>query len=253
MTTPSPSTATQVLIIIPTYNEMDNLARIVPAIQEVLPEAHILVVDDRSPDGTGDLAERLAARDTRIHVTHGEGKQGLGVAYIRGFRWALERDYELIFQMDADFSHQPRFLPAFLERIESNDLVLGARYIPGGGTENWSLKRRMLSRGGNIYARTVLGLRYLHDITGGFKCFRREVLASIDLDNIQQKGFGFQIELTWRAHLQGFRIAEVPIVFPDRAEGESKMSGTIFKEALLGVFKLRRLKRRLTPRPPEAR
>ncbi len=232
----------RVLIIIPTYDEIENLPRIVPAIHDFLPEAHILVVDDGSPDGTGALADQMAARDPRIHVLHRQVKEGLGMAYVAGFRWALAEGYDLVFEMDADFSHQPRFLPEFLGKIRDHDLVLGARYVRGGGTENWGLKRQLISRGGNLYARAVLGLWGLHDITGGFKCFRRHVLETIDLDDIQQKGFGFQIELTWRAHLAGFRIGEVPIVFPDRAEGTSKMSGGIFKEALFGVWKLRSLK-----------
>lgn len=229
----------RVLIVIPTYNEAENLPKIVPAAHEYLPEAHVLVVDDDSPDGTGRLADEMAAADPRVHVLHRTGKGGLGTAYIAGFHWALERDYAFVFEMDADFSHQPRFLPDFLARVEDADLALGSRYIPGGGTENWGLKRQMISRGGNLYARAVLGLWRLHDITGGFKCFRREVLEAIDLDAIQQRGFGFQIELTYRAHRKGFRIAEVPIVFPDRIEGESKMSGGIFKEALVGVWKLK--------------
>ena len=239
MTLPNPD---GVLIIIPTYDERDNLPKIVPAIHDFIPTAHVLVVDDDSPDGTGELADAMAADDERIHVLHRSEKTGLGTAYVAGFRWALERDYAFVFEMDADFSHQPRYLPDFLREIQRSDLVLGARYVPGGGTENWSLKRRLISRGGNLYARTVLGLRHLHDITGGFKCFRREVLAAMDLDGIQQKGFGFQIELTYRAHRMGFRVGEVPIVFPDRVEGTSKMSGGIFKEALIGVWKLRGLK-----------
>jgi dolichol-phosphate mannosyltransferase len=229
----------RVLIVIPTYNEAENLPKIIPAAHEVLPQAHVLVVDDGSPDGTGRLADELSARDPRVHVLHRTGKGGLGTAYIAGFRWALARDYAFVFEMDADFSHQPRFLPAFLDKAQQADLVLGARYVPGGGTEGWSWKRELISRGGNAYARAVLGLWRLHDITGGFKCFRREVLAALDLDAIQQKGFGFQIELTYRTVRKGFRVAEVPIVFPDRAEGTSKMSGGIFREALVGVWKLR--------------
>ncbi len=231
-------TAHKTLIIMPTYNERENLDRIIPAIHAVVPEVHILVVDDGSPDGTGALADGLAAADARIHAVHRQGKLGLGTAYIHGFRWALERDYTRIFEMDADFSHQPRYLPDFLRAAESADLVLGCRYMPGGGTEGWPWRREALSRGGNRYARTVLGLPY-RDLTGGFKCFRREVLETLDLDGIQQKGYGFQVELTWRTHQAGFRIAEVPIVFPDRTAGKSKMSGAIFREAFLGVWKLR--------------
>ena len=230
------------VIVIPTYNESENLPRLLPAIHEQLPAAHVLVVDDSSPDGTGELADDMARADPRVHVLHRAEKTGLGTAYVAGFRWALGRDYTLVFEMDADFSHRPGHLPDFLEKIRDHDLVLGSRYVPGGGTENWALSRRLISRGGNLYARTVLGLRHLHDITGGFKCFRREVLAAMDLDGIRQKGFGFQIELTYRAHRMGFRIGEVPIVFPDREEGTSKMSGGIFREALIGVWKLRDLR-----------
>ena len=231
----------RVLVIVPTYNESENLPQLVPAIHEFVRAAHVLVVDDASPDGTGDLADRMAGEDERVHVLHREAKQGLGTAYVAGFQWALANGFDVIFEMDADFSHQPRFLPDFLARIRDHDVVLGSRYIPGGGTENWSWKRRLISRGGNLYSRAVLGLWQLHDITGGFKCFRREVLAALDLDGILQKGFGFQIELTYRAYRKGFRIGEVPIVFPDRVEGTSKMSGGIFKEALVGVWKVRQL------------
>lgn len=233
------ATDERIVIIIPTYNEAENLPRIVPAVHEQLPGAHVLVVDDNSPDGTGDLADDMASADERIHVLHRQGKEGLGVAYIAGFQWALGEGYDLVFEMDADFSHQPKFLPDFVEKIRDHDLVLGSRYIPGGGTENWKLSRRFISRGGNLYARTVLGLWRYHDITGGFKCFRREVLEALPLDEILLRGFGFQIELTYRSHKLGFRIGETPIVFPDREVGQSKMSGGIFKEALLGMWKLR--------------
>lgn len=226
------------LVVLPTYDERENLPRIVPAILEVLPEAHILVVDDDSPDGTGALADGLAARDERVHVLHRKGERGLGTAYLRGFAWALARDYAFVFEMDADFSHQPRHLPAFLDAIADNDLVLGCRYMPGGGIEGWSWDRLLLSRMGNRYARTVLGLPY-RDLTGGFKCFRAEVLARIDLEDVASVGYAFQIELTWRAAQRGFRIGEVPIVFPDRELGESKMSLGIAHEALTGVLKMR--------------
>ena len=226
------------LIIIPTYNERDNIEPIVEAALAEVPLANVLIIDDGSPDGTGAIADRLAAGDDRIFAEHRTGKLGLGSAYIHGFRWALGRHYQRVFEMDADFSHQPRFLPDFLRRIETCDLVLGCRYMPGGGTENWPLSRQLLSRGGNLYARGVLGLPY-RDLTGGFKCFSRRALEGIDLGGILQAGYGFQIELTWRVHRAGFRIGEVPIVFPDRTVGDSKMSGAIFREALLGVWKLR--------------
>jgi dolichol-phosphate mannosyltransferase len=234
----SPAPKRKTLIIVPTYNELENLPELVRQIFSEVPHTHILVVDDNSPDGTGALADSLAAADPRVHVMHRAGKLGLGTAYIGGFKWALERDYERVFEMDADFSHQPKYLPTFLERAEEADLVLGCRYMKGGGTEDWTFMRRMISKGGNLYARMVMGLRF-KDLTGGFKCFRREVLETLDLDAVKSKGYAFQIELTYRAHLAGFKIAEVPIIFPDRKLGQSKMSGRIVREAMLNVVKLR--------------
>lgn len=226
------------LIVIPTYNEKDNIERLVAAIFEVVPRVNILIVDDNSPDGTGDIADRLAKDDERVNATHRTGKLGLGTAYLHGFRWSLEHEYSAVFEMDADFSHQPRFLPDFLQSLQTHDLVLGCRYMEGGGTENWHWTRQFISRGGNTYARMVLGLPF-SDLTGGFKCFRTDVLKALDFDGIQQVGYGFQIELTWRTHQAGFRIGQVPIVFPDRTAGQSKMSSSIFMEAALGVWKLR--------------
>ncbi|TNF34964.1 MAG: polyprenol monophosphomannose synthase [Deltaproteobacteria bacterium] len=226
------------LIIIPTYNERENLPELAKAIFEVQPDVHLLVVDDGSPDGTGELADEMAAADDRIHVMHRAGKLGLGTAYIAGFKWALERDYPLVFEMDADFSHQPRYIPDFIARAQEADLVLGCRYIKGGGTEDWGLWRQFVSRGGNLYARAVLWLPF-HDLTGGFKCFRREVLEALDLDGVKSTGYAFQIELTYRAHMLGFKIAEQPIIFPDRKVGQSKMSGSIVKEAVVNLVKLR--------------
>lgn len=226
------------LIIIPTYNEKENLPLLVEEVLKTVPFVNILVADDNSPDGTGELAEQLAARDARIQVLHRELKEGLGRAYVAGFNWALERDYELVFEMDCDFSHQPRHLPQFLEMIQKHDLVLGSRYVKGGGTVNWGLSRKLISAGGNWYARKVLGLPY-RDLTGGFKCFRREVLETIDINNLLSMGYAFQIELTYRTHKAGFRIGETPIVFPDRERGQSKMSGKIFKEAFFAVWKLK--------------
>ncbi len=227
------------LVVLPTYNEALNLPLIVPAVLTVLPAAHVLVVDDLSPDGTGALADALALADARVHVLHRAGPRGLGPAYLAGFRWALERPYTHIFEMDADGSHPPRYLPAMLAAAREHDLVLGCRYMQGGGIEGWGPHRLALSRGGNLYARGVLGLPY-RDLTGGFKCFRREVLEAIDLEAVRSQGYGFQIELTWRAWQRGFRIGEVPIVFPDRERGESKMSLNIAWEALVGVWRLRR-------------
>ena len=226
------------LIIVPTYNEMDNLPLLLDAIFDHQPDVHVLIVDDNSPDGTGDFADERAAADPRVHVLHRQGKLGLGTAYIAGFKWALKGDYSRVFEMDADFSHQPKYLEDFLAASDRADLVLGCRYMPGGGTENWTFTRKLTSRGGNLYARAILGLPF-RDLTGGFKCFRREVLEQIDLDSIGSVGYAFQIELTYRAHKAGFRIAEVPIVFPDRERGDSKMSTKIVGEAMVNVVKLR--------------
>lgn len=232
------SSQRKTLIIVPTYNECENLPELVKQIHGEVPHAHLLIVDDNSPDGTGALADGIAQSDERVHVLHREGKLGLGTAYIAGFKWALARDYERVFEMDADFSHQPKYLPAFLAAAEEADLVLGCRYMPGGGTEDWTFFRRFVSKGGNLYARMVMGLRF-KDLTGGYKCFRREVLETIDLDAVKSKGYAFQIELTYRAKLAGFKIAEVPIIFPDRKLGQSKMSGRIVREAMVNVVKLR--------------
>ncbi|MCB9740817.1 MAG: polyprenol monophosphomannose synthase [Deltaproteobacteria bacterium] len=226
------------LICLPTYNEAENLPLMVEAIFAEVPTLEILVIDDGSPDGTGAIADAIAERDSRVHVLHRTAKEGLGRAYIAGFRWALERDYGLVFEMDCDFSHQPKYLHDFLASAERADLVLGSRYISGGGTEGWAWHRRMLSRGGNTYARMILGLPF-RDLTGGFKCFRREVLERLPLDEIQGGGYVFQIELTWRAVQAGFRVEEVPIVFPDRVRGDSKMHGAIVLEAVKNVWRLR--------------
>jgi dolichol-phosphate mannosyltransferase len=233
--------AERVLIIVPTYNEMENLPLLVKEILAVVPHVEILVADDNSPDGTGRLADDMAAADPRIHVLHREKKEGLGKAYIAGFKWALAQGFDLVFEMDCDFSHQPRHLPDFLAAIRDADLVLGSRYTRGGRTENWGLTRKLISAGGNLYARLVLGLPY-RDLTGGFKCFRRNVLEALDLDHLISTGYAFQIELTTRSHRKHFRIVETPIVFPDRTRGTSKMSGRIFKEAFFTVWKLRKAK-----------
>lgn len=237
---PDPSSETTgPIVVLPTFNEAENLPRIVPAILEALPGGRILVVDDLSPDGTGEIADRLAAAEPRVKVSHRKGPRGLGPAYIHGFRLCLEDPTcTHILEMDADFSHQPKYLPDLVGAAEHADLVLGCRYMPGGGIEGWAAHRRAISRIGNRYARTILGLK-LRDLTGGFKCFRREVLETIDLSAIQSVGYGFQIELTWRAIQAGFRVAEVPIVFPDRTVGESKMSPKIMHEAMLGIIRMR--------------
>lgn len=229
----------QILIIIPTYNERNNLAALATAIFAQGP-FHILIVDDNSPDGTGALADELTAQHAgRFFVLHRPGKLGLGTAYLAGFRWGLARGYDLLFEMDADFSHDPRHLPQFVERIHAGaDLVLGSRYAPGGGTRNWSLLRRIISRGGSFYAQVILGLP-LRDLTSGFKCFRRRVLETIDLDRIHSNGYSFQIEVTYRAFRRGFRIVETPIIFVDRRVGKSKMSRRIVYEAIFMVWRLR--------------
>ena len=228
------------LIIIPTYNESDNVEKLLDLISRTDPAAHVLIVDDNSPDRTYEIVERLmqTSYPGRLFLLKRAGKLGLGTAYIAGFKWALARDYDYIFEMDADFSHDPKYLPAFLAAIETHDLVLGSRYVPGGGVKNWGLLRKFISRGGSLYARTILGLS-LRDLTGGFKCFRRQVLESIDLDAVKSNGYSFQIEMTYRARCKGFRICETPIVFEDRTAGKSKMSRKIFLEAVLMVWKLR--------------
>ncbi|HMK72264.1 MAG TPA: polyprenol monophosphomannose synthase [Myxococcaceae bacterium] len=227
------------LVCIPTYNERENLEAIVAAVLAADARTEVLVVDDNSPDGTGALADALAARQPRVHVLHRRAKEGLGRAYLAAFAWALARPYALILEMDADFSHPPRFLPTLLDRAASGvDLVLGSRYVPGGGTLNWGLVRRLISQGGSLYARAILGLP-VHDLTGGFKCFRRRVLEAIDLAAVHSTGYAFQIELTYRALRKGFRVEEVPIIFEDRRVGQSKMSRRIVLEALAMVWKLR--------------
>jgi dolichol-phosphate mannosyltransferase len=229
----------RVLVIVPTYNERDNLPEIVRAVHEHLPEADLLVVDDNSPDGTGQVADELATSDPKVSVLHRAGKQGLGTAYVAGFKWALSRDYGFVFEMDCDFSHDPKYLPELLARARGGaDLVLGSRYVDGGGTVNWGPVRKLISRGGSFYARTILGID-VRDVTGGFKCFRRALIEALDLDSVSAQGYGFQIEMTFRTIKQGFRVEEVPIVFVDRRVGQSKMSKKIFLEALTLVWKLR--------------
>jgi dolichol-phosphate mannosyltransferase len=227
------------LIILPTYNESENLEPIIEAIFAVGP-FHILVVDDNSPDGTGEIADRLVAQHPdRVFALHRAAKEGLGKAYLAGFAWGLAQGYDLLFEMDADFSHDPRHLPQFVNRIrEGADVVLGSRYIPRGGTRNWTLVRRVISRGGSRYAQLVLGLP-LRDLTSGFKCFRRTALEAIDLENISANGYGFQIEVTYRCFKRGLRIVETPIIFVDRRVGQSKMSRHIILEAMLMVWRLR--------------
>ena len=235
----SPKSPNRALVCLPTYDESDNLEPITRAILAATPEVDVLVIDDSSPDGTGELADRLAAAEPRMHVLHRAAKQGLGKAYLAGFAWARERGYPLVLEMDADFSHNPKYLPRMLELAQESDLVLGSRNVKGGGTVNWGLGRKMLSRGGSLYARTILGLR-VRDLTGGFKCFRREVLEAIDLGSVECSGYAFQIELTYRTVKKGFRVVELPIVFEDRRVGHSKMSRRIVLEAVSKVWSIRR-------------
>ena len=235
------------LVIVPTYNEAENFPLIVPRILEQDERIDVLVVDDNSPDGTGRMADEMAAENPRVHVLHREGKLGLGTAYLNGFDWALERDYEFILEMDADGSHDAKHLPEFLAAIQDADLVLGSRYLKGRVTVvNWPMSRLLLSYCANIYARVVTGHR-LYDATGGFKCFRRRVLEAIDLDEVHSNGYSFQIEMSFRAWHKGFRIVEIPIVFVDRVEGTSKMSGGIVREAvwMVWLLRLKRLFRRI--------
>ena len=229
-----------VWVVLPTYNEIENLERVAGAILEALPQGQLLVVDDASPDGTGHLADTLAARDARISVLHRSGKEGLGAAYRAGFRWVLDRpETEAVVQMDADLSHDPRDLPRLLAPLMRDaDLVLGTRYLRGGGTIGWPWYRQLISRGGTTFARTVLLLPY-RDLTGGFKAWRRDLLDTIRLREIGAHGYGFQVEMTWWAHRRGARIVQVPIVFREREAGRSKMSGGIVREALLRVLALR--------------
>ncbi|QAT84153.1 group 2 glycosyl transferase [Corallococcus coralloides] len=227
------------LVCIPTYNERDNIGPITQAVLAADPRVDILVVDDNSPDGTGQLADELAAKDPRVRVLHREKKEGLGRAYLAAFRWALAEGYTYILEMDADFSHDPRYLPTFLDAAEGGaDLVLGSRYVDGGGTVNWGVGRKLISRGGSLYARSILGVD-VRDLTGGFKCFNRRVLETLNLDEVRSTGYAFQIELTYRTLRKGFTVREVPIVFEDRRVGHSKMNKKIFVEALGMVWKLR--------------
>ncbi len=226
------------LIIFPTYNERDNIEKIVHAVLPLDPRINVLIVDDSSPDGTGDIADRLAREEEKVHVLHRTQKDGLGKAYIAGFHWAIERKYDFIFEMDADFSHGPEYIKDFLREIQHYDLVLGSRYISGVNVINWPMSRLLLSYYANVYTRIVTGLP-VRDATGGFKCFRREVLETIDLDAVNSSGYSFQIEMSMRAWKKGFKIHEIPIVFVDRIAGSSKMSKKIMREAIWMVWWLR--------------
>lgn len=226
------------MIIFPTYNERDNIEKIVHAVLPLDARINVLIVDDNSPDGTGQLADRLATNESKVFVLHREKKEGLGRAYIAGFKWAIEHEFDYIFEMDADFSHGPEYIKDFLREIQHHDLVIGSRYISGVNVINWPMSRLLLSYFANVYTRLITGLP-LRDATGGYKCFRREVLESIDLNDVHASGYSFQIEMSMRAWKKGFRIKEIPIVFVDRVAGASKMSKKIMREAIWMVWWLR--------------
>jgi dolichol-phosphate mannosyltransferase len=227
------------LIVVPTYNERDNVRGIAGRLLAALPGAELLFVDDNSPDGTGALLDELAATEPRVHVMHRAGKLGLGTAYVEGFGWGLARGYDYLFEMDADGSHDPRYLRQMVALAEDGaDVVVGSRYVPGGGTENWGLGRKLLSRGGSLYARIILGID-VRDVTAGFVCWRRAALEAIDLPSITSNGYSFQIEMKYRAIGKQLRVVETPILFVDRRVGQSKMSRAIVAEALIQVWRLR--------------
>ncbi|MEU5977161.1 polyprenol monophosphomannose synthase [Streptomyces sp. NPDC047315] len=224
------------LVIIPTYNEAENVGPITSRVRESVPEAHILVADDNSPDGTGKIADDLAAADANIHVLHRMGKQGLGAAYLAGFQWGIENGYDVLVEMDADGSHRPEELPRLLDALveENADLVLGSRWVPGGSVVNWPKSREVLSRGGSLYSRIMLGVP-LRDVTGGYRAFRKETLLGLGMDQVASQGYCFQVDLAWRAVQSGFKVVEVPITFVERERGDSKMSRSIVVEALWRV------------------
>jgi dolichol-phosphate mannosyltransferase len=227
------------LIVTPTYNEKDNLPRFIDAVRGAAPEAHILIVDDGSPDGTGDIADAIAKKDPNVRVMHRAGKQGLGTAYVQAFTKGLGEGYEQFFEMDADLSHDVKYLPGFFRALDDGaDVVIGSRNIPGGGVEGWGIGRHLISKGGSIYSRTILGLP-VKDLTSGYKAFSRRALEAIDLPTVRSNGYSFQIEMTFRAILRGMKVKEVPIVFVDRTAGASKMSRKIFLEAVGVVWRLR--------------
>lgn len=232
--------AIKVLIMVATYNERDNIVELLHQIFSYAPESHVLVIDDSSPDKTYELVEELANSkyNNKLFLLKRAGKLGLGTAYVAGFNWGLERDYDVIMHMDADFSHNPKYIPEFLRQIKTYDLVLGSRYIKGGGVVNWGFMRKLISFGGSLYSRIILGIPF-HDLTGGFKCFRREVLQTIDPNSFKSSGYAFQVETTYKTFLNKFKIKEIPIIFEDRRVGQSKMTSGIFWEALLMVIKLR--------------
>lgn len=228
----------EILIIIPTYNELENLPRLLPEVLSKNDGIDVLIVDDNSPDGTASFIEKEMKTNSRLHLIKRESKQGLGTAYIAGFKYALQRDYQLIFEMDADFSHDPNEIPRFIDEIKDSDLVLGSRYINGVNVINWPMRRLLLSWFANLYTRIITGMP-VYDATGGYKCFKREVLKAIDLDKVTSNGYAFQIEMNFKAWKKGFKLKEIPIIFVDRIKGKSKMSKKIVREAVTMVWKLR--------------
>jgi dolichol-phosphate mannosyltransferase len=228
----------KILIIIPTYNELENLPKLLPEVLSKDENINVLIVDDNSPDGTAGFVERQMKVDNRIHLIKRPSKQGLGTAYIAGFKYALQNNFQIIFEMDADFSHDPKEIPRFLDEIKNSDVVLGSRYINGVNVINWPLRRLLLSSFANLYTRIITGLP-VHDATGGYKCFNRKVLDSIDLNRVKSNGYAFQIEMTFKAWKKGFKVKEIPIIFVDRVKGKSKMSKKIVREAVTMVWKLR--------------
>ena len=234
------------LIIVPTYNELENIRRLLPELMALGPDIRVLVVDDNSPDGTGRLADELAAENERITVLHRPGKLGLGSAYVAGFKYAIQQDVDCVFEMDADFSHDPAMIPKFIEQIESCDVVIGSRYISGINVVNWPMSRLLLSYFANIYTRVITGMT-IRDTTSGYKCFRREVLENLDLDDVRSDGYAFQIEMNFRCWRKGYRIREIPIIFVDRRSGTSKLSQGVINEAVWIVWwlRLQRLFRRI--------
>jgi dolichol-phosphate mannosyltransferase len=236
MTDPHRPALGRVLVLIPTYNERENLPRIVARTRAAVPAAHILVLDDRSPDGTGAVADDLAAADSQVHVLHRGGKEGLGAAYLAGFAWAVDRGYDAAVEMDADGSHQPEQLPDLLAAAEQADVVIGSRWVGGGTVVNWPLSRKLLSVGGNVYVKVMLGMG-VNDATGGYRVYRTSALHRMDLHSVESQGYGFQVDMTWRAVRAGLTVVEVPIEFVERVIGESKMSGRIVQEAMLDVTK----------------
>ncbi len=232
--TPAGSDLGRVLVVIPTYNEVDNVRDITDRVRAAVPYAEILIVDDASPDGTGEVADQLATADSHLHVLHRAGKQGLGAAYVAGFGWAREHGFDVVVEMDADGSHAPEELPRLLEALRTADVVLGSRWVPGGRVVNWPWRRKVLSQGGNLYTRLALSMP-VRDATGGYRAYRTPVLDKIDLDSVASQGYCFQVDLAWRAHQHRLRVVEVPITFTERQRGDSKMSSSIVREALWRV------------------